>query len=107
MAWAQQIRSISVCKNRESTGNCESDILQNNFIHNDSRKNQGKSHTLLRLSQRILLSLQKIVVGLDIFRTLLFNDDSRKNQGGLIGKMMTQNTTKNDNGSNVTHTKTH
>ena len=33
-------------------------------------KNQGKLHTLLRLSQRTLLNLQKILVGLDIFRKL-------------------------------------
>ena len=62
-------------------------------MYNDSRKNQGNSHTLLRLKQR---TLQKILVGLDIFRKLLYNDDSRKNQGGIIGKTMTQNTTKND-----------
>ena len=52
-------------------------------MYNDSRKNQGNSHTLLRLKQR---TLQKILVGLDIFRKLLYNDDSRKNQGGIIGK---------------------
>jgi hypothetical protein len=40
--------------------------------------------------------LTKILVGLDIFRKLLYNDVSRKNQGGIIGKTMTQNTTKND-----------
>ena len=50
-------------------------------MYNDSRKNQGNSHTLLRLKQR---TLQKILVGLDIFRKLLYNDDSRKNQGGII-----------------------
>jgi hypothetical protein len=51
-------------------------------------------------------NLQKKLIGLDIFRKLLFNDDSCKNQGGIIGKMMTQNTTKNDNGSNVTQNTT-
>jgi hypothetical protein len=30
------------------------------------------------------------------FRKLLYNDDSCKNQGGIIGKTMTQNTTKTD-----------
>ena len=78
------------------------------FIYNGSCKNQGKLHTLLRLSQCTLLNLQKILVGLDIFRKLLFNDDSHKNQGGIIGKTMTQNTTKNfTNRSNVTQNTTH
>ena len=69
------------------------------FIYNGSCKNQGKLHTLLRLSQRTLLNLQKILVGLDIFRKLLFNDDSHKNQGGIIGKTMTQNTSKMTTGA--------
>ena len=38
--------------NKYVTGNCDSDILQNKFIYNDSRKNQGNLHTLLRLKQR-------------------------------------------------------
>jgi hypothetical protein len=42
-----------------------------------------------------VLNLQKILVGLDMFRKLLYNDDSCKNQGGIIGKTMTQTTTKN------------
>jgi hypothetical protein len=64
---------------------------------------------VLKGQQRTLLNLQKILVGLDIFRKLLFNDDdSCKNQEGIIGKTMTQNTTKNnENGSNVTQNTMH
>ena len=31
-----------------------------------------------------------------MFRKLLYKDDSHKNHGGIIGKTMTQNSTKND-----------
>ena len=55
----------------------------------------------------VLYLTYKKVVGQDIFIKLLFNDDSCKNQVGIIGKTMTQNTTKNDNGSNVTQNTTH
>ena len=44
----------------------------------------------------MVLNLPKILVGLDIFRKLLYDDDSHKNQGGIIRKTMTQNATKND-----------
>jgi hypothetical protein len=49
-----------------------------------------------------ILNLQKILVGLDIFRKLLYNHDSCINQGGIIG---TQH--KMTNGSNVTQNTMH
>ena len=37
--------------------NCESGILQNKFVFNDTRKNQGNLHTLLRLQQSNLVKI--------------------------------------------------
>ncbi len=62
-------------------------------MYNDSCKNQGDSHTLTTYSR--YLTYKKYLLG-QIFLGNYCNDDSRKNQGGIIGKTMTQNTTKND-----------
>ena len=43
----------------------------------------------------VLYLTQKYLLG-QIFLGHYYNDDSRKNQGGILGKTMTQNTTKND-----------